>query len=55
MDGLQFLAVYGNVSANAIVVFCYQLGLLCTDLNFICCGGLFKVIYELDKLLLLSS
>ena len=32
--------------------FGYQLGLLCTDLHTICCGGLFKVIYQL---LLLSS
>ena len=32
-----------------------QLGLLCTDLHAICCGGIFKVIYQLDQLLLLSS
>ena len=55
MDGLQFLVVYGNVSADAIGVICHQLGLLCTDLHAMCCGGLFKVIYQLDQLLLLSS
>ena len=55
MDGLQFLVAYGNVSANAIGVICHQLGLLCADLHSICCGGLFKVIYQLDQLLLLSS
>ena len=30
--------------SNAIGVVCHQLGLLCTDLHAICCGGLFKVI-----------
>ena len=39
-DGLQFLAVYGNVSTDAICVICHQLGLLCTDLHGIYCGGL---------------
>ena len=53
-DGLQFLVVYGNVSADAIGVICHQLGLLCTDLHAICRGGLFKVIYKLNQLLLLS-
>ena len=53
--GLQFLVVYGNISADAIGVICHQLGLLCTDLHAVCCGGLFKVIYQLDQLLLLSS
>ena len=52
---VSFLVVYGNVSANAIGVICHQLGLLCTDLHSICCGGLFKVIYQLGQLLLLSS
>ena len=51
IDGLQFLVVYGNDSADAIGVICRQLGLLCTDLHAICCGGLFKVIYQLDQLL----
>ena len=46
-DGLQFLVVYGNVSADAIGVICHQLGLRCTDLHAICCGGLFKAIYQL--------
>ena len=32
-DGLQFLVVYGNVSADAIGIICHQLGLLCTDLR----------------------
>ena len=54
-DGLQFLVVYGNVNADAIGVICHQLGLLCTDLYAICHGGLFKVIYQLDQLSLLSS
>ena len=53
-DGLQFL-VYGNVSADAIGAICHQLDLLCIDMHAICCGGLFKVIYQLDQLLLLSS
>ena len=44
MYGLQFFVVNGNVSADAIGVVCYQLGLLYTDLYFICRGGLFKVI-----------
>ena len=48
MDGLQFLVVYGNVSADAIGVICLQMDILCTDLHAICCGGLFKVIYQLD-------
>ena len=52
MDGLQFLVVYGNVSADAIGVICHQLGLLCTDQHVICCGGLFKMIYKLDQFLL---
>ena len=39
-DGLQFLVVYGNVSADAIGVICHQLGLLCADL--IC---IYKYIY----------
>ena len=55
MDGLQFLVVYGNVNADAIGVICHQLGLLCTDLHVMCCGGLFKVIYQLNQLLILSS
>ena len=42
-----FLAVYGNVSADAIGVICYQLGLFCTDMRVICRGGLFKLIYQL--------
>ena len=50
-----FFFVYGNVSADAIGVICHQLGLLSTDLHAICCGGLFKVIFQLDQLLLLSS
>ena len=50
-DGLQFLVVYGKVSADAIGVICNQLCLLCTDLHAICCGGLFKVIYQLDQVL----
>ena len=33
MDGLQFLVIYGNVSADAIGVICHQLGLLCTNLH----------------------
>ena len=45
-DGLQFLVVYGNVSSDAIGAVCHQLGLLCTDLHAICCGGLFKVIFS---------
>ena len=49
-DGLQFLVVYGNVSADVIGVICHQLGLLCTDLHAICYGGLFNVIYQLDQL-----
>ena len=44
-DGLQFLVVYSDVSADAIGVVRHQLGLLCTDLHAICCGGLFRVIY----------
>ena len=52
--GLLFFIAYGNVSADAIVVNCHQLGLLCTDLHAICRGGL-KVIYQLDQLSLLSS
>ena len=47
-DSLQFLVVYGGVSADAIGVICLQLGLLCTDLHAICCGGLFNVIYQLS-------
>ena len=54
-DGLRFLVVYGNVSADAIGVICHQLGLLCTDLHAMFCEGLFKVIYQLDQVLLLSS
>ena len=54
LNGLQFLVVYCNVSADAIGVICHQLGLLCTDLHVICCGGFFKVIYQPDQLLLLS-
>ena len=42
------IVVYDNVSAYAIGVICHQLGLLCTGLHAICCGGLFKVIYQLD-------
>ena len=53
--GPQFLVVCGNVSADAIGVICHQMGLLCTVLRAICCGGLFEVIYQLDQLLLLSS
>ena len=52
---LQFLVVHGNVSGDTIGVICHQLGLLCTDLHSICCGDLFKVIYQLEQLLLLSS
>ena len=52
--GFQFLVIYGNVSADAIGVICHQLGLLCTDLHAICYGGLLKVIYQLDQLLLTS-
>ena len=55
MDGLQFLFIYGGVSADATGVVCHQLGLLCTDLYAICRGGLFKVIYQIDQSLLLSS
>ena len=55
MGGLQYFVTYGNVSADAIGVVCYQLGLLSTDLRAICSGGLFKVIYQLYQLLLLSS
>ena len=51
----SFFVIYGNVSADAIGVICHQLDLLCTDLHAICCRGLFKVIYQLDQLLLLSS
>ena len=54
-DGLQFLVVYDNVSADAIGVICHQLGFLCTDLHAIYRGGLFKVIYQLDQLSLSSS
>ena len=54
-DGLQFLVVDGNVSADAIGVIYHQLGLLCTDLHAICCGVLLKVICQLHQLLLLSS
>ena len=49
-DGLQFLVVYGNASADAIAVICHQMGLLCADLHAISYGGLFKVIYQLDQL-----
>ena len=55
MDGLKFLVVHGNVSADAIGVVCYQLGLLCTDLHAICPGGRFKVMYTVDQILLFSS
>ena len=48
--GLQFLNVYGNISAGAIGFICHQLGLLSTDVHDICCGGLFKVTYQLDQL-----
>ena len=47
--GLQFLVVYGNVSADAFGVICHQLGLLCTDLHAICSGGLFKVMTNLTS------
>ena len=43
-DGLQFLVVYDNVSADVIGAICHQLGLLCTDLHAICCGGLFTAL-----------
>ena len=35
-------------------VICHQLGLLCTDPYAICCRCFFKVIYPVDRLLLLS-
>ena len=52
---LQLHVVYGNVSTDSVSVVCHHLGLLCTDLHAICCGGLFKVIYQPHQLLLLSS
>ena len=54
-DGLQLLVVYGNISADAIGIICHQLGLLCTGLHAKHSEGLFKAIYQLDQLLLLSS
>ena len=50
MHSLQFLVVYGNVSADAIGVVYHQLGLLCTDRHAIYRGGLSKVIYQLSLL-----
>ena len=50
-----YIVIYGNVSTDAIGVVCHQLGLLCTDLHAICHGSLYKVIYQLDQLLLLFS
>ena len=46
--------VIPTVSADAIGVVCHQLGLLCFDLHAVCRGGIFKAIYQLDQLLLLS-